>query len=265
MLKLDAVNICIKALGDPAVSALQTGQATDAGEAETYLDDQLKIVLRNGGHGTACNVREEILFELPTQTITASGGSGTFTYGETITQAVSGATGVFKYEEGGKVYVRTSSGSAAWNGSGALTGGTSSATRATVSATAAITSAKHAIPETAFYAFRPARREYRDLRVYNGFLYDVEYDTQTFTDSVYLDVMAVRTWTETPEIVQEYVARKAARQFQRYKKRGVTDDQMLAADELEAKVAFMRWDNAMKKTDILDNSIRLSSWVPVMP
>jgi hypothetical protein len=93
----------------------------------------------------------------------------------------------------------------------------------------------------------------------------VEYDTQTFTGSVYLDVMAVRTWTETPEIVQEYVARKAARQFQRYKKRGVTDDQMLAADELEAKVAFMRWDNAMKKTDILDNSIRLSSWVPVMP
>jgi len=262
MLKLDAVNICIKALGDPAVSALQTGQATDAGEAETYLDDQLKIVLRNGGHGTACNVREEILFELPDTALTATGGTGTFTYGSTITQATTLATMRFYYEEGGIVYGKKIN-TTAFNTSDTISSG--SVTRNAPTVVAAITSAKHAVPETAFYAFRPARREYRDLRVYNGFLYDVEYDTQTFTDSVYLDVMAVRTWTETPEIVQEYVARKAARQFQRYKKRGVTDDQMLAADELEAKVAFMRWDNAMKKTDILDNSIRLSSWVPVMP
>jgi hypothetical protein len=265
MLKLDAVNICIRALGDPAVTALDTNGQSDAGEAEAEIDRQLKIVLRHGGWGTAANIREEVLFELPTQTITASGGSGTFTYGETITQSGSGATGAFKYEEGGKVYVTTATGSAAWNGSGALANVGSTVTRGTVTATAAITSAKHAVPETAFYAFRPSKREWRPLTVYNGFLYDVNQDTQTFTGNVYLDVMSVRTWTETPDIIQEYVARKAARQFQRFKKRGVTDDQMLAADELEAKIAFMRWDNAMKQTHVLQNSHGLSAWVPVMP
>lgn len=264
MLKLDAVNICIKALGDPDVTALDTGGTSDAGEAEKEIDRQLKIVLRGKGYGTAANVREEIELTLPDTTVTASGGSGTFTYGETITQA-GGGTGVFRYEEGGKVYVTTASGSAAWNASGALTGGTSLATRATVTATAAITSAKHAVPETAFYFIRPARREWKKLGVYGGFLFDEDQDTQTFAGSVYIDAIAVRTWTETPEWIQEYVARKSARAFQRYKRRGVTDDQMLAQDEAMAQLDFERMDNLLKRTNVLDNSIKLSEWVPVMP
>lgn len=263
MLKLDAVNICIRALGDPDVTALDTGGTSDAGEAENEIDRQLKIVLRGKGYGTAANVREEIELTLPDTTVTASGGSGTFTYDETITQAVSGATGKFRYETGGKVYVDTVSGT--WNASGALTGGTSSATRNTVTATASITSAFHAVPETAFYFIRPARREWKRLGVYNGYLFDEDQDTQTFAGSVYIDAIAVRTWTETPEWIQEYVARKSARAFQRYKRRGVTDDQMLAQDEAMAQLDFERMDNLLKRTNVLDNSIKLSEWVPVMP
>ena len=263
MLKLDAVNICIRALGDPAVTALDTGGASDAGEAESEIDRQLKIVLRGRGYGTAANTREEVELTLPDTTVTASGGSGTFTYDETITQAVSGATGKFRYETGGKVYVDTVSGT--WNASGALTGGTSGATRATVTATAAITSAFHAVPETAFMFIRPARREWKRLGVYNGFLFDEDQDTQTFTGSVYIDAITVRTWDETPEWIQEYVARKAARQFQRYKKRGVTDDQMLREDEALAQLDFERMDNMLKGTNVLERSTKLSEWVPVMP
>lgn len=262
MLKLDAVNICIRALGDPAVAALDTNGQSDAGEAEAEIDRQLKIVLRHGGWGTAANVREEVLFELPDTALTATGGTGTFTYGSTITQATTLATMRFYYEEGGIVYGKKIN-VTAFNTSDTISSG--SVTRNAPTVVSAITSAKHAVPETAFYAFRPSKREWRPLTVYNGFLYDVNQDTQTFTGNVYLDVMSVRTWTETPDIIQEYVARKAARQFQRFKKRGVTDDQMLAADELEAKIAFMRWDNAMKQTHILQNSHGLSAWVPVMP
>lgn len=263
MLKLDAVNICIRGLGDPAVTALDTGGTSDAGEAEAEIDRQLKIVLRGKGYGTAANFREEVELTLPDTTVTASGGSGTFTYDETITQAVSGATGTFRYETGGKVYVDTVSGT--WNASGALTGGTSGATRATVTATASITEAKHAVPETAFLFIRPARREWKRLGVYNGFLFDEDQDTQTFTGSVYIDAITVRTWDETPEWIQEYVARKAAREFQWDKKRGVTDDQKLGQREAMAQLDFERMDNMLKQTNVLDNSIKLSTWVPVMP
>lgn len=262
MLKLDAVNICIRALGDPAVSALDTGGTSDAGEAESEIDRQLKIVLRGRGYGTAANIREEVELTLPDTALTTNTSSGTFTYDETITQAVSGATGKFRYEASSVVYVDTVSGT--WNGSGALTGGSSGATR-NVSATAAITSAKHAVPETAFYFIRPARREWKKLGVYGGFLFDEDQDTQTFTGSVYIDAITVRTWTETPEWIQEYVARKAARAFQRYKRRGVTDDQMLAQEEAMAQLDFERMDNLLKRTNVLDNSIKLSEWVPVMP
>lgn len=262
MLKLDAVNICIRGLGDPAVTALDTGGTSDAGEAEAEIDRQLKIVLRGKGYGTAANTREEVELTLPDTTVTASGGSGTFTYDETITQAGSGATGKFRYETGGKVYVDTVSGT--WNGSGALSNVGATVTR-NVSATASITSAMHAVPETAFMFIRPARREWKRLGVYNGFLFDEDQDTQTFTGSVYIDAITVRTWDETPEWIQEYVARKAARAFQRYKRRGVTDDQMLAQDEAMAQLDFERMDNILKGTNVLDRSIKLSEWVPVMP
>lgn len=262
MLKLDAVNICIRALGDPPVSALQTGQNTDAGEAEAEIDRQLTIVLRNSGYGWAANIREEIELTLPDTTLTTNTPSGTFVYGETITQAVSGATGLFRYETGGKVYVDTVSGT--WNGSGALTGGTSSATR-NVSATAAITSAFHAVPETAFLAIRSARREWKKLGVYNGYLFDVDQDTQTFTQSVYVDAIMARTWTETPDYLQELVARVAAREFQRYKKRGVTDDQMLAQAEQRAALAAQKINQSLRRVSVLDGPIDLSTWIPVKP
>ena len=66
------------------------------------------------------------------QEVTAAGGAGTFTFGETITQA-GGATGRFAAETGGKVYMYGQTGT--WDASGGITGGTSLATR-TVSAEA---------------------------------------------------------------------------------------------------------------------------------
>lgn len=263
MLKLDAVNICIRALGDPPVTALDTNGTSDAGEAEAEVDRQLKIVLRGKGYGTAANTREEVELVLPDTALTATGGTGTFTYGSTITQTTSGATGTFYYEESGVVYVKKTSGTFTTTGGHTLVSGAVNRNAPTV--VTSITSAKHAVPETAFMFIRPARREWKRLGVYGGFLFDEDQDTQTFTGSIYIDAITVRTWDETPEWIQEYVARKAARAFQRYKRRGVTDDQMLAQDEAMAQLDFERMDNNLKGTNVLERSIKLSEWVPVMP
>lgn len=59
--------------------------------------------------------------------MTMSGGAGTFSVGETVTQATSGATGVVKRVDGSTVYVTISSG-VFTSGSNTVTGGTSGAT-----------------------------------------------------------------------------------------------------------------------------------------
>lgn len=59
--------------------------------------------------------------------LTAEGGSGTFTVGETVTQAGSTATGQFVSESGGLIALIPLTGT--FNTSGAFTGGTSGATR----------------------------------------------------------------------------------------------------------------------------------------
>lgn len=70
-----------------------------------------------------------LLDSKPGQDLTASGGSGTFTLFETITQAGSGASGKFLSESGGIVKVWNQGESTPFNGTGEITGASSSATR----------------------------------------------------------------------------------------------------------------------------------------
>ena len=58
---------------------------------------------------------------------TMSGGSGTFTVGETVSQATSGATGTVRRVEGSNVWIQVSSGTFT-SGSNTVTGGSSGAT-----------------------------------------------------------------------------------------------------------------------------------------
>lgn len=69
MTKLDAVNEMLEACGEPPVTALETGEATDAGEAERILDRETTRVLERGW---ACNTLLE-------KEYTPSGGAITLT------------------------------------------------------------------------------------------------------------------------------------------------------------------------------------------
>lgn len=83
--------------------------------------------------GTAYTVSQVVTVNgLKGASIVCSGGSGTFTVGETITQGA--VSGVYLGEGGGVVYVMQSPGSADFITGVAIVGGTSAATRATVTA-----------------------------------------------------------------------------------------------------------------------------------
>lgn len=75
------------------------------------------------------NQASALLDARPGQDLTASGGAGTFTRFETVTQTGSGATGIFISESGGIVKVWNQGHSTPFNGSGGITGGSSGATR----------------------------------------------------------------------------------------------------------------------------------------
>ena len=74
MTKLEAVNEILEAIGLAAVSALDTGNSSEEGEAETILDRYTERVLRRGW---ACNTADE-------RTFSVSGGeidmSGVYTF-----------------------------------------------------------------------------------------------------------------------------------------------------------------------------------------
>lgn len=243
MLKLEAVNICIRALGDPAVTALDTGGNSDEGEAEAIIDRQSVIIQRQGW---ACNIRTDLVLELPNRTVSCSGGSGTFTYGETITQATSGATGTFYYEEGGKVYLLDIAGT--FDNSHALTGGTSGATRATVTATAAITIAKHALPEEAFLEAK-ATMGTMPFAVVGGFARD--YAGTDYSASLTVNALVNLAFEDLPGWLQEYVAWEAAQEFQVTKKRGVTDDRMIDRSLAKARMMARQKDQDIRRCGII--------------
>jgi len=221
MLKLDAVNICIRALGDPAVSALDTNGTSDEGEAETIIDRQNAIIQRGGW---APNIRLDMTLDLPNRSITCSGGAGEFEYGELVTQAVSGATGTFYYEEDSRVYVKDVSGT--FNGASALAGGTSGATRAVTTSTAAITTAKHALPESVFLSAKRGSIQ-APFSVVGGFAFDHYSQSSDYTGPLTINAIILLDFEDLPGWLAEYVAWEAAQEFQIAKKRGVTDDRYI--------------------------------------
>lgn len=92
MTTLEAVNAILEVIGESPVSTLDTGGTSEAGEAETFLDRSRKDIL---ALGWSFNQDLRIEVDFPNVKLGVAGTTGTFTYGETVTQATSGATGTF--------------------------------------------------------------------------------------------------------------------------------------------------------------------------
>lgn len=245
MLKLDAVNICIRALGDPAVTALDTGGTSDAGEAEVLVDRQNIVIQRQGW---ACNMRTGVVLTLPNLTVAASAGTGTFTYGETVTQTSTGATGTFYYEEGGLVYLLVLTGTFT-SGASTIHNAGSTVTRVSA-AVATITEAKHAIPESVFLSATPLYQWPR-FSIVGEFAYDLDEDTTTFSGNFTINATVLRTFAQLPGWLQELIAWEAAAEFQIYKKRGVTDDRYIDRSLSKARAIARREDQDIRRHSLI--------------
>lgn len=243
MEKLAAVNLIRRGLGVPAASALDTGTLSMSGEAETFLDEKVVSIM---GERPWHNISVyELELELPDSRFTVTGGSGTFTFGETVTQQTSGATGIFKYliTEGATTYMYLVSVSGTFTtGSLTLTGGTSGATKTGASYTA-VTEARHAVSSD-WTRVVPAPRQSVFFTREADYLYNPDPDELTFTwdQNVFINYQKVLAWTSLTDAQQEYIARAAALDYQRYKNPSRMQDALLYQQMLRAKATALQED-----------------------
>jgi hypothetical protein len=262
MTKLSAVNEMLEAIGLPAVDALDTGGTSEEAEAETLLDRWNRRVQAGGW---ACNEEQGITLEIATDSIQVSGGAGTFTVRETVTESVSGATGEFVYIDTSVspnlMYLTNLTGT--FTGAQTLTGGTSAATR-TGATRAAVTSSKISVDTDAWLKIQPHRvlmprpfhgqsyaSEIINFVVRGGFLYDADQNTYTFEQDVVVDRVLLLAFTNLPETLATYVLRSATVAFQRFKKRGQVDDALAQQQLAEARVRANQEDSDLRRVNVL--------------
>lgn len=243
MTTLEAVNKILRTIGEPKASALDTGGTSIEAEAEEYLDDANADVQRRGWMTNTTRAYE---LELATKKIVVSGGSGTFLYDELVTETTSGATGWFKaIDSNNEMHIVVESGTFA--GSLTLTGGTSGATR--TGGTLTTVTENLMFVNSVWLKIAPAKKETRTLVVRGDYIYDETNQTAAFSASMFLDVTRELYFTDLPNALAEYVARKAALDFEWYKK----GENSRAAMEryMEAKAAAFKEDGDLHRANIL--------------
>lgn len=247
MTRLEAVNELLAGLGEPPVTALDTGGTSEAAEAEEYLDRAMReIVLEEWPQ----NADHDRTVPLPTHRLTITGSTGTFTWNEVIT--VGSVTGTFSHIEtvSGTSYLYGAF--TETPGTGTITGSTSGATR-TVTAVLAVSSSKIGVGSD-WTQVRASQQEYRRITVREGFLFDLGDLTYTFNSDVTLDIRRDGVFANMTDALQNYIVKKAAVLFQRYKKRGMADDQFLREQLIEAKVGALRERQDHRRTNILNTN-----------
>jgi hypothetical protein len=242
MTLLQAVNELLSGLGEPPVTVLDTGGTSEVSEAEEYIGIAMREIVLEDWPQTADESRT---VPLPTFRLTVT-GSGVFTWGETCT--VGGVEVVFSHVEtvGATTYMYVSGSTTP--GTGTITGGTSGATR-TVTAVLAITSSKIGIGSD-WTSIRASPTEYRRITVRDGFLFDLDDLTTTFTGDVILDIRRDGSFTALTPALRQYVTKRAAVLFQQFKKRGITDDQFLVRRLNEARSVALRERQDHRRTNI---------------
>lgn len=246
MTKLDAVNKILRALGEPKVSALDTGGTSIEAEAEDFLDDANEEVQRRGW---MTNTTRNYEMELPDTLIAVSGGAGSFLYDELVTETTSGATGVFKRIDSNNV-MHIVSKSGTFTGGQTLTGGVTGATR-TGAGLDTVTENTYVV-NPAWLKVAPAEKETRTIVVRGDYLYDETNRLAEFDDIIYLDVVRNLFFTDLPEALAEYVTRFAALEFCEFKKGEATREAV--AREQRARLRALQEDGDLRRTNMLKSS-----------
>lgn len=240
---LEAVNEILEAIGEPPVSALDTGGTSEEAEAETYLDRASERIQRMGWFA---NTIEDVELTFASVKLTGTISAGTFTKGELVTQASSGAQGyiVDAYTVGDTTYyICPLADSASFTTIFNITGSVSGTSTASVGGASNSEASGPIILPYGTLRVRPRAGAGAKITVRNDRLYDLEDNTATFDESHDVDLTMQLTFSDLPEPLATYITKVAAIDFSRYKKRGIIDDRM-AQQELVAARVRARQDNS---------------------
>ena len=259
--KLDAVNVIIRALGDPPVAALDTGGTSDAGEAETILDEKVREIQGNGPgllSGWYQNTVEGEDWELDDDgklrirrvdlAVTAIAWVAT---AKTLTKAAA-FTG-YALQPGD--YVQVTAGTGATTGWYAIASATDDVL--TLSTSIGANNADTAIDGIGRYhgdviAWQPSGyRKYLNYTERDGFVYDLDDATDVLDDDLELDVVYHMIWARLSARLRQYITDEAAMAFELYKKRGVTDMQLLQVAVQKSRLAALQEDGDLARRNVL--------------
>lgn len=252
MTTLEAVNEMLEWIEQPPVDELDTGGTSDEAEAERTLDRISKeIQMRSDGRGWYVNT-EELSLGVPDTKIAVSGVTGTFSYGETVTQSGSGATGTFDHILSGFMYLHSVSGTFV-SGPNTLTGGTSAAT-ATAGAYTAITESRIALNPDELLTVLPSEEEGESLRIVprGEFFWDTEDGTYTFDESLEITIVRMLDIDEMTNALASHIVKEAAWNFMRYKFPGRVDSEARQLERRAAKAAAWNEDANLRRTNVLE-------------
>lgn len=233
MTKLTAVNRILQKGGEPPALALDTGGTSYEGEAESFLDQELRLALADG---YAVGQDLSILVQPPTDKIAITGTSGDIFTGDTITESVSGAVGTVMAIDTAAlfVYIYNATPTTAFTGSQTLT--TNGGATRTGGTRTAMTADRIIVPDN-WLECVSAQDETFVLTKRNGYLYNVTDETYDFTREVRVQITQLASFTSLSERLANFIIAKAALMFWRYKKRSTTDDALL---QQELQAAFLK-------------------------
>jgi len=94
---------------------------------------------------------------------------------------------------------------------------------------------------------------YMKLVLRNGYVYDIENDTDEFDeDEIELDVVQNLDFEVLPPLLAYYITKAAAVKFQRNKKRGLVDDNILQQEMYQARIAARQEDTDLRRANVFD-------------
>ncbi len=243
---LEAVNEIILAAKLYQVTALDTGNDSDAGDAERSLDLACRKIQQKGWHE---NTESNFQLSPPDIQMSLTGGvTGAFVAGETVTESTSSATGIFHQKDTDLFLTQTSD--TDFTGGETLTGSTSSAT-VTGNTPTAITEGEIVIPADILRIDSFGVSLAIDICIRNGKLFDRTDRTYIFTAAITVECTLLRDFETLTTELRDYIIAQAAVKFAWSKTSNEGQDARLRETLREAQFEAHKMDSANRDINVL--------------
>lgn len=259
MTKLEAVCKMLRSIHEAPVAALDTGNNSVAGLAETYLDEWDTTIQ---SEGWVENTEDDIdLTGVDTLKQVCSITAGNWT-ADTLVLNKTAAFASYTWAYGDQIYVASGTGvTAAWVRIASKTDDDNIVLATSIAATDAtdiITTLIGwedgiAVPSDILRIDGYGEDEEEDVVVRGGMLYDREDDTFAFADGLTVTRVRQLPFADLSLLMQRYIVAAASIEFQRRMTGGTTEDSYLASEYADAKHKFIKADANQRDLNMGDS------------